>query len=132
MEGEGSLLLLHGLMTPIAVDHSRNISVRILLGRGHTWGRPRAVEAHTHEQSYRLCLQIRAPSLSRGRWPHSGGCRAQTARGVAVEHPSTGTRAVAVPAPAARSTRGNRGVGMFLMTVSSQLTQPAPVLSAAV
>ena len=30
VEGEGSLLLFHGKMTPIAVDHSRNVTVRNL------------------------------------------------------------------------------------------------------
>jgi hypothetical protein len=30
VEGEGSLLLFHGLMTPIAVDHSSNVTVRNL------------------------------------------------------------------------------------------------------
>ena len=28
VEGEGSLLLMHGLMTPLCVDHSHNISIR--------------------------------------------------------------------------------------------------------
>jgi hypothetical protein len=31
IEGEGSLLLMHGLMTPLSVDHSHNISVRDLV-----------------------------------------------------------------------------------------------------
>eukprot|EP01051_Picozoa_sp_SAG22_P007291 SAG22_NODE_508_length_9621_cov_30.889414_2_plen_927_part_00 len=30
IEGEGSLLLMHGLMTPLCVDHSHNVSVRNL------------------------------------------------------------------------------------------------------
>jgi hypothetical protein len=69
VDGEGSVLSMHGLMTPIVVDHSSNVTVRNLT---IDWPHPTVVEALVASSAPRAVDLVVHPAFDFTLTPHGG------------------------------------------------------------